>query len=81
MDKASNWTYLICCEGVQAGGGLVQEQHPGVCHEGKADVGALALPSCTSTRQGVRRPTTPLYTSPSPHNVQDTTGTVASCGE
>ena len=35
--------YLMCCVGVQPGGGLIQEQHAWVCDEGNADVGALCL--------------------------------------
>ena len=31
------------CVGVQAGGGLIQEEHPGVCDECDANVGSLCL--------------------------------------
>ena len=41
----SRSTDLIRCVGVQAGGGLVQEEHPGVGDHGNCDVGALGLQS------------------------------------
>ena len=47
--EGSERSHLVCCEGVQTGSWLIKEQHPGVGYEGKADVGALALPTCTFT--------------------------------
>lgn len=48
MGRQDEADYLVGGEGVEAGGGLVHEEHLGVGHQRNADVGALALPTCTN---------------------------------